>query len=254
MCTAPYRLGLTATPIPEERVVPEIRSCMGRTVCSYSIANFAGVHLAPLKQFTVHVTLTSAEQVQYNAAAAIYKEAIRNFKAQCPGGTWADFTRAALQSHAGRKALAAHRMAAQISSMAEHKHKALRQILADHADQPVLIFTADNRAAYKVSADLLIPAITCDIKAKERESILVAFQSGRIRAVVSAQVLNEGIDLPEVACGVVLGGQGGEREHIQRVGRLLRPRPGKTAVVYEVVVDGTAEVRKSADRRRALAA
>jgi len=61
-------------------------------------------------------------------------------------------------------------------------------------------------------------------------------------------VLNEGIDVPDAEVGIVVAGSGGGREHVQRVGRLLRPRDGKSALVYELVVQRTAEVGRSARR------
>jgi superfamily II DNA or RNA helicase len=39
------------------------------------------------------------------------------------------------------------------------------------------------------------------------------------------------------------------REHVQRLGRVLRRQEGKRATLYEVITRGTAEERQS-DRRR----
>jgi superfamily II DNA or RNA helicase len=75
-----------------------------------------------------------------------------------------------------------------------------------------------------------------------------------LRALVSSRVLNEGIDVPDADIAMVVGGAGGEREHVQRVGRLLRPAPGKHAVVYELVTAATSETRRATQRRRGLAA
>jgi superfamily II DNA or RNA helicase len=66
-------------------------------------------------------------------------------------------------------------------------------------------------------------------------------------------VLNEGIDVPDADVAIVMGGALGEREHVQRVGRLLRPRKGKRAVVYELVTRDTIEVRLARRRRAGLA-
>jgi len=96
--------------------------------------------------------------------------------------------------------------------------------------------------------------LTCDIKRKERERVLSLFREGTLRALVSAQVLNEGLDVPEAEVGIIVASSRGEREHVQRVGRVLRPRPGKHALVYELVVRATTEVGQSRKRRSALAA
>jgi superfamily II DNA or RNA helicase len=67
-------------------------------------------------------------------------------------------------------------------------------------------------------------------------------------------VLNEGVDVPEAEVGIVVAGRMGEREHVQRVGRLLRPGPGKQALVYELVVAQSGEVRQAERRGARLAA
>jgi superfamily II DNA or RNA helicase len=90
--------------------------------------------------------------------------------------------------------------------------------------------------------------LTCDIGRREREDVLARFRAGELRALVSAQVLNEGLDVPDADIGIVVGGRNGEREHIQRVGRLLRPGVGKRATVYELVVPQSGEAR-AAERR-----
>jgi len=94
--------------------------------------------------------------------------------------------------------------------------------------------------------------ITCDIGRKERDEALERFRRGTLRALVSARVLNEGLDVPDADVAIVVGGSLGEREHVQRVGRLLRPAPGKRALVYELVTRGTSEVRQARRRRAGL--
>lgn len=94
--------------------------------------------------------------------------------------------------------------------------------------------------------------VTCDIQRRERDAALAAFRKGEIRALVSARVLNEGIDVPDADVAIIVGGTQNEREHVQRVGRLLRPAPGKRALVYELVTRGTSEIMASARRRRGL--
>ncbi len=96
--------------------------------------------------------------------------------------------------------------------------------------------------------------ITCEISRAERESALGAFRAGTLRSLVSARVLNEGIDVPDADVAIIVSGTQGEREHVQRAGRLLRPDPGKRAVIYQLATRATAEVRRASERRHALAA
>ena len=95
--------------------------------------------------------------------------------------------------------------------------------------------------------------LTCDIGRAERDDVLGAFRQGRLRALVSSRVLNEGLDVPDADIAVIVGGALGVREHVQRVGRLLRPRPGKRALVYELVTRQTLEVSQAWRRRQGLA-
>ena len=54
--------------------------------------------------------------------------------------------------------------------------------------------------------------------------------------------------MPEANIAVVLSGTGSTREHVQRLGRILRPRVGKFAILYEVVSRDTIE--EGISRRR----
>ena len=94
--------------------------------------------------------------------------------------------------------------------------------------------------------------LTCDIGRQERDDVLERFRRGDIRTLVSARVLNEGLDVPDADIAVIVGGALGEREHVQRVGRLLRPSEGKRAVAYELVTRNTIEVGQARRRRQGL--
>jgi superfamily II DNA or RNA helicase len=116
----------------------------------------------------------------------------------------------------------------------------------------VLIFTADNETAYAIAREHLVMPLTCDIGRPERDDVLERFRNGDLRTLVSARVLNEGLDVPDADVAVVVGGALGEREHVQRVGRLLRPSEGKRAAVYELVTRNTIEVGQALRRRQGL--
>lgn len=61
-------------------------------------------------------------------------------------------------------------------------------------------------------------------------------------------------DVPDADVAIVVGGALGEREHVQRIGRLLRPRPDKRALVYELLSRRTLEESVARRRRAGLAA
>jgi len=154
-------------------------------------------------------------------------------------------------SEEGRSAMQAYRESKRIALGAEAKLETLKKLLARHRRERVLIFTAENEMVYRISEQFLIPAITHETPIKERSAWLAAFNQGEVLALATSKVLNEGVNIPEAAVAVVLSGSGSTREHIQRLGRILRKQPDKEAILYEVVTSGTAEERISERRRDA---
>ncbi len=67
---------------------------------------------------------------------------------------------------------------------------------------------------------------------------------------MTSRVLDEGVDVPDASMAVIISGSGSNRQFIQRLGRILRKTPGKEAVLFELVSEGTAETYISARRRR----
>ena len=252
MSIAEQRLGLTATP-PNEPARSRLAELIGPIVYELKIADLAGTWLAEFDVLTVHLGLSRDERTSYDADRRLFSEMNRNYRRVDPLASWQEFVSAASQSPEGRAALAAWRRSRRLLQFTEAKARAVATLLARHRDARVLIFTADNDAAYAIAREQLVMPITCDISRAEREAALAAFRSGALRCLVSARVLNEGIDVPQADVAIVVAGTQGEREHVQRIGRLLRPQSGKRALIYELVTLATPEVRRASERRRALA-
>jgi superfamily II DNA or RNA helicase len=253
MCTAPLRLGLTATK-PRGQAAARLDELVGPTVYELRIDQLTGEFLAPFDTVVLHLDLTSEERTHYESLMAVFRDVMHRFRRFHPGATWDEFARVAGRTDDGRRAIAAWHRARKITAFPQAKRTMVGALLARHRTTRTIVFTADNPTAYAISREHLIMPLTCDIKRKERERVLDLFKEGKLCALVSAQVLNEGLDVPDAEVGIIVAGNKGEREHVQRVGRVLRPRPGKRALVYELVVRSTAEVEQSRKRRSALAA
>ena len=76
---------------------------------------------------------------------------------------------------------------------------------------------------------------------KERREVLLRFNAGSYPIVATSRVLNEGVNVPEANVAVILSGSGSVREHVQRLGRILRKSGDKEATLYEVITRGTVE-------------
>jgi superfamily II DNA or RNA helicase len=252
LCAAPERLGLTATP-PDGPAAERIAELVGPTVFELSVGDLTGRYLAPFELVTLSLDLDPVERDGWQRAVAVYRPLLRTFMQDHPGADWMDFARAAARTEEGRRALAAYREARALLSFPSAKRAAVRSLLRRHAGAKILVFTSDNATAYAVAREHLLMPVTCDIPRAERTATLERFRRGELMALVSARVLNEGIDVPDAEVAIIVGGTQGTREHVQRIGRLLRPKDGKTAVLYELVMRGTSEVPQSRRRREGLA-
>ena len=253
MCTAPLRLGLTATK-PRGPAALRLDELVGPTVYELRVDELTGEFLAPFDTIVLHLDLSPAERDEYEALMATFRDVMQRFRRFHPGSTWDEFAKIAGQTDEGRRAIAAFHRSRRITAFPAAKRAMVAVLLARHEAARTIVFTADNPTAYAISREHLVMPLTCDIGRKERERVLSLFKEGKLRALVSAQVLNEGLDVPDAEVGIVVAGSKGEREHVQRVGRVLRPRPDKRALVYELVVRATGEVKQSRRRRDALAA
>lgn len=249
-CLAPFRLGLTATKERADGRDVLLDDLVGPVVYKKDIVELAGQYLAEYDVQTLTVHLTRSEREEYEAERATYlgflrKQGIRMGDA----AGWGQFIMRSSVSHEGQRAMQAYRRQKELAVAAPAKLDLLGNLLTDHALDRTLIFTLDNATAYEVSRRFLVPAITHQTKVTERSEILERLRDGRYNAVVTSRVLNEGVDVPAANVAVVLGGSGSVREHVQRLGRILRPAEGKRALLYEVLSAGTSEAGVSERRR-----
>jgi superfamily II DNA or RNA helicase len=248
---APYRLGLSATPERSDGKHTDFDWLIGPVVYRATAAELAGGALAPYDVRTITVALSETEHQQYQAAIAIRDGFLREKKLflGSPAG-WSRFVQLSAASPAGRRAMLAHREAKKLALATPAKLRHLDILLLSHRDDRVLVFTDDNSAVYEVSRQFFVPAITHQTPVKERHLILERFKTGEYPVIVTSKVLNEGVDVPEANVAVILSGSGSVREHVQRLGRILRPRAGKQATLYEVIAADTIEERISQRRNR----
>ncbi len=249
MLTAPARLGLTATP-PDD--LGALLRHVGPVAYERKVDELTGDGLAPYLLETVDIELTHAERMRYREARARFAATYGAFQRRSPGTSWTEFVRAARKTAAGRDALAGWREYRALIAYPEGKQRALRGLLARHTGQRTLVFTSDNATAYAIARELLVMPITHEISRVERTAALARFVAGDLPVLVSSQVLDEGLDVPDADVAIVVGGSGSPRRHIQRIGRVLRPRAGKRAQIYELAVSETAEIGYLARRRAGL--
>ncbi|MBN1579938.1 MAG: ATP-dependent helicase, partial [Anaerolineae bacterium] len=217
------------------------------------IDDLTGEQLAEYRTQRIRIDLTPEERAIYDDTYATYTGYVREtrLREQHGPGWWNEFTRRSAYDARARRAKVAELKLKEIVQQASGKLDVLDRLLREHVERPMLVFTAHNRFAYRIARRHLIPVITHQTKAAERKAILERFQSGTYRAIVTTNVLNEGIDVPEAKIAVVLGGSASAREYVQRLGRVLRKRGNIQALLYEVIARNTVDERIARRRQPA---
>ncbi len=249
LSAAPFRLGLTATYEREDGLHEELPRLVGGKIFELGVKHLTE-YLADYELRRIRVPLTDDERQEYEEAYSKFLNFIRSkgvaFKSR------RDFERFIMMSvrdKNAREALVARNRARSIAFNSKAKLEKLRELLEQHKDEKILIFTEHNELVHRISKEFLVPYITHKTDKNERKSVLNGFKEGRYRVVVTSKVLDEGVDVPDASVGIILSGSGSRREFVQRLGRLLRKKEGKRAILYEVVSD-TFELGVSRRRRK----
>ena len=251
MYIAPYRMGLTATfeRIDERhRLLPML---VGDLLCTLKVGELAGKHLAPYTYEKLYVELSPQEKQFYRQEMETFQRYLRENRIRMRSPR--DFQRFIMRTGRdprAREALLARNRALKLAMNSKEKIKALSKQLNENINEKTLIFTLHTDLVYAVSRRFLIPAITYLTPKEERREILENFREGHYNTIVTSQVLDEGIDVPDATVGYILSGTGSTRAYIQRLGRLLRKVEGKQARLVEIISKETMEVQMS--RRRTM--
>lgn len=247
---APFRMGLTATYERADGKEATLDALIGPVVYRRSIKELSGDILADYDVISVEVEMEEEDMLAYQSAREVYRSFVRinRISMGSPQG-WQRFLSESSRSKDGRQALQSFFAQKQLSLVHRAKLAKLYELLVKHHEDRVIIFTNDNASVYAISRQVLCPSITHQTPAKERKEILERFNQGSYRTVATSKVLNEGVDVPEASVAIILSGSGSVREHVQRLGRILRRSEGKRATLYELITSNSGETYVSQRRR-----
>jgi len=250
MFASPSRLGLTATFKREDGLHTELPRLVGGVVFEEKVSRMVGKHLSNYRLERIYTNLIEEERAEYERHYSFYRNYLKthNIRLRTPRDFKFFIMRTGRDKEA-RKALIARHKARLVALNSESKLNILSDILDNHRDDRVIIFTEHNDLVRRISHQFLIPSIVYTTNKNERIDILQKFKEGTYSKIVSSKVLDEGVDVPDANIGIILSGTGSKREFIQRLGRILRKKEGKTATLYEVVSRETTEVGTSYRRK-----
>ncbi|MCE4602197.1 MAG: DEAD/DEAH box helicase [Desulfurococcales archaeon] len=245
---SPYRMGLSATIEREDGKHEEIFPLVGGVVYHIPPGELAKQgYLAPYVIRREKVSLSGEEKRKYEKLRAEYR-------ALAGGRTFQELVEAARKGDPiAIQAIRKHHEMRNIIQMSEAKIRKVEEIVRRELAKgsKIIVFTQYKKQAEEIAKRIGGFLLHGGLDPRERTRTLEAFRSSRSGVLVVTTVGDEGLDIPDANVGILVSGTSSSRQFIQRLGRLLRPGEGKkSAVLYEVIVEGTSEEYQSRKRRR----
>ncbi len=135
------------------------------------------------------------------------------------------------------------------------KDAVVEELLERHRGERVLVIGHYLAQLRGLAQRLGAPVLTGATPQAERERLYEAFRRGDLSVLVVSKVANFAVDLPAASVAIQISGTFGSRqEEAQRLGRILRPKPGdNTACFYTLVSRETVETEYARRRQIFLA-
>jgi superfamily II DNA or RNA helicase len=239
---ARYRFGLTATPTREDGLTPLLRMTLGDQLFSIDykeLVNRGHLEDPEIKIIETGFTHTwewpEGYEPEVNEDGNEEKPDPSSVHQQC-------MTR--LCEDAERNSL--------ISSIAindaDDGHSIL--ILSDRVEHCLEIEKWIWAETMMTNADHSCIALTGQTPTKDRAVILEAFKNGQIKILIATTLADEGLDVPRLSRVILAYPGKSVARTTQRLGRLMRPFPGKgKPVLYDFVDKAVPPLWKQARRR-----
>jgi DNA excision repair protein ERCC-3 len=212
------RLGLTATLIREDGLQGDVFTLIGpkRYEVPWKVLEKSG-YIAKAECFEVRVPLADSLRMDY--------------------------------------AVADKRQKFRVAAENPDKLRVLRRLLKEHSGRHILVIGLYISQLTLVAEMLNAPIITGKTKSGKRDELYQQFRDGEFSVIIVSKVANYAIDLPDANVAIEISGTFGSRqEEAQRLGRILRPKPGENrAWFYTLVTSDTVEEGFAAHRQLFLA-
>lgn len=244
---AVYRMGLSATPTREDGKHEELFPLLGGIVY-YKLPGelVEQGYLAPYKVITVKIKLSKQER-------ELYEQLRKKYRALVGGLKFQEVLELARRGDSrAAEALKIHSEARMLLAKSTSKIDKAVEIAREEYEKgnKVIVFTQYVDQAREIARRLEALLLTGDTPEEERKRALQEFKYAQRGILVVTTVGDEGLDIPDANVGILVSGTGSRRQFIQRLGRLLRPKPGgKEAVMYEIILEKTTEEFQARKRK-----
>ncbi|MCI4409767.1 MAG: DEAD/DEAH box helicase [Thermofilum sp.] len=133
-----------------------------------------------------------------------------------------------------------------LMSRIEEKRRRVVEIAKSHEGEKIIVFTESIESAETIKNELVSNGVKAETYHSQKPDTvrrrILATWGKAFSVLVTVRALDEGIDVPEVRIGIVVASGTSTRQITQRLGRILRPAPGKEkATLYVLVARNTYE-------------
>lgn len=127
------------------------------------------------------------------------------------------------------------------------KLEIVQKIIEARKDKKIITFANSIKMAEKVKGATVYSSRT----SKKRSSTAIEdFNSGKITLLSTVKKANEGLDIKGLSVAIVFGLDSSKTNAIQRRGRAVRFEEGKTAEIFNIVLNRTQETKWFADSHK----
>ena len=243
----PYAVALTAT-TPEDYTRKELLESFLPIIATLTPAEaIESGHLSRVVVEPIPVSLSGLEQQDYDKLSRTLASTSRQMGTSNPTEV-ARLVNSLQYSGPARaylKALGTRRF---LLSNVQAKQGAVLDVVRRNPRQRVLIFSESVPAVNTICEYLRANSIGCQVITGEtegRDRRFILDNWGKTFFVLaSVRVLELGVDVPEVGIAIFVASGSGKLQLTQRLGRILRPSPGKDhATAYVIYANDTVENR-----------
>lgn len=241
----PWRLGLTATyERPDEQHLERLDPYFGGVIFKLWYDRAQADHLiAPFDVALVGVDLEPQELAEYKDLSVEIGKAHRALRGYLVDETlsgsqflklmalWASSEEMSARTSLARRYMQAVSKRQRLLAQSQAKLDQLPLLTpALQESRSTLIFSltkqgAEEAAACVADQGIVATAVFSDVSAEDRDRRMRGFRSGAIPVLSAPRVLDEGVDVPEAALGIVLAANRSKRQLVQRLGRVIRRKP-----------------------------
>ncbi len=256
-----YSMGLSAT-LPSGPAGHYLSSVLGSKICSYGIREAAALHtVCQYDIFHIGLSLQPDERTEYEELTDRMSVLYGKLLSACP----------ALRTLPQRErfellqslSAGTDRTVAQTASLYMNLTYKRRNLVCTASVRPecacslicclglrhkILIFGERIRQADSLFRLLQhrypekIGRYHSQLGQQANKNALDRFRSGDIRILIACKAIDEGIDVPDAAIGIILSGTSAQRQKMQRLGRIIRRQEGKDrATLYYLHIAETME-------------